>query len=207
VLATLLAAGVVTANGSFEAGRQQLELDATNASLIRVRIPAGEIRIEGVKGNQIHAKAVIRCKTRESRCTRAAEKLEWTTREDDQEISLRLGPGPSFSDSDVKVEVLVPEDRDLEFDIDAGDIKITGMRGCVNGHVDAGDVGIVMAADRVASVHLDTNVGDASLRTPKGSVSGDRSWLVGAVVNWDGGKGDCAVDISLNAGDLSLELE
>lgn len=205
--ATLVAAVVAAGDASFEAGKQQLELDAKNASRIRVRIPAGDIHIEGIKGDQIYAKAVVRCKDSESRCTRAAEKLEWTTREDDKEIALRLGPGPSFSDTDVKVEVQVPADRDLVFDIDAGEIRIVGMRGCVNGHVDAGDVRIVMAADPVASVHLDTDFGDASLRTPGASMEGDRSWLVGAVVNWDGGEGNCHVDVSLNAGDLRLDLQ
>lgn len=207
VLATLVAAGLATADGWFDAGQKQLDLDAKAASRIHLRIPAGEIRIEGVEGDEIHAKATMRCKKTGGRCARTAEKLEWTSNEGDKEISIRLRPSTaSFGDGHVEVEVQVPADRDLDFNIDAGEIRVVDMRGCVNGHVDAGDVRIVMAADKVASVHLDTNVGDAHLRTPGGSMPGDRSWLVGAVVNWNGGGGDCHVDISLNAGDLRLEL-
>lgn len=207
VLATLLAAGLVMGEGWTDAAVKELTLDAGAASRVHLRVPAGEIRVEGVKGDEIHAQVRMRCRKDGDRCSRAAEKLEWSSSEGDKSIAVALGPGIlDFGDSDVEVEIQVPEKLDLEFNIDAGEIHIVGMRACVNGHVDAGDVRVTMSADRVASVHLDTDVGDASLRMPGVRIMGDRSWLVGAVVNWDGGKGDCDVDISLNAGDLRLEL-
>lgn len=175
---------------------------------VGVAVPAGDIDIVGVSGDTLSAEMHIRCPDLEGRCaSRLAEAaFEVSTSEEGVTLSIAPDEMSSFRQARVDVTVQVPRSRLLYLELGAGDVKIEGMRNCVRGTMFAGDLGMVLPLEVVRSVRLDTDVGDASIGLPGERREGRRSWLVGAVAEWEGGPGECDVEMHLRFGDLSLEL-
>lgn len=121
---------------------------------------------------------------------------------------------PSFKPSsaytsryaDLKILIRVPKVESLTIEMDAGALSIDSPTACINVKAGAGEVSVRAPAASAASVSLDANIGDSSLRTPSGAVYDERKLLVGSEVHWAEGSGSCELRGKLQAGSLDVEL-
>ncbi len=175
---------------------------------LTIAIPAGEASIRGVDGNQLYGMVEVRCASLESNCAKQAKKIEFTTESRDDSVHVGLEPDRAFGyrHGNIKITIDVPKVKNLQVLMGPGDLDITDIRGCVSVDMDAGDVDVTAPVASIDSVYLDANIGDASLRIPEQTYEGNRTWLVGAKVEWDEGTGPCKSEVLLQAGDINVNL-
>lgn len=191
-------------------GTHTAQIQVPPDAAVRVEVPVGEIVIQGRPTRVVDARLELLCREGKKGCERRAEKASLASRADTAAVVIALHPDSmmAWRDIDAKVNVTVPEDRALLLNIGAGDLEVRDMRNCVELDMYAGDATLRIDRNVVGSVSLDTGTGDASLLVDGKTVSGKRSLLVGAEVEWgSGGDGWCQVYGDLQFGDLSVYLE
>jgi hypothetical protein len=175
---------------------------------ISVQLPPGEAVVEGVAGGNLHAELELRCADAAGACAKRAADLTWEVEQGADAISLRPSSVSMFGyrDTEASVRVLVPADRALHVRMNAGDLDIRRVSGCLTVKMGAGDVSVEAPLADVRTAHVDANFGDARLVIGGAGEEGRRPLLVGADANWDEGTGPCALAVDLNFGDASVTL-
>ena len=189
-------------------GQPGLELAAPAGVSVKVIVPPGEAVIEGVSGNQVKAEMEIHCAADDDGCANRFSDTEWSAQITNDHLVLKPSRDSlySYRDADVTTRIWIPADRPLEVDMDAGNLKLLRVSGCLTVNMDAGDITVETAASGVGSAHLDANFGDVSLDAGSGWIDGNRKLLVGAEVEWDSGAGECHLSVDLQFGDVEVTL-
>jgi hypothetical protein len=185
-----------------------IDVPVTGNSVIDLRIPVGDVRIEGTSGDRLTAEMEVKCPDLESACAKRLGELQFITDYKNDRLVLRTNKNSSmkFRSGQVTTTVRIPEVRKVNVNMTAGDLNISDVQACLTVDMTAGDIDVDIAEELVASVMLDAGVGDASLRIDDRYRSAPRSWLIGAELAWDHGSGHCHVDVDLQAGDISVQL-
>lgn len=185
-----------------------IDIPIAGDSRVDLRIPVGEVFIEGVSGNRLQADMVILCADEEGSCARRLSDVAFVTSIEGDHVIVRTSKNGSmkYRDADVRTHVRIPAVRSVHVNMTAGDLNISKLLGCLTIDMGAGDVDVDLAQSLVASVHLDAGLGDASMAVDGRHRDARRALLVGAEMDWDQGTGDCRVDVDLQAGDIFLEL-
>jgi len=185
-----------------------LQEDVASAELVKISIPAGEVRITGTTGNSVTAEITAQCQSKKDKedCTKLLNELGWSKKTG---ATLELGVAPSgitkYDDINIKVKIGVPKDKKLEVSLHAGDLHIEGTSACLAADVNAGEISINLKESQLASAELKAKVGDVKLVTSKGATEGERSLLVGASLEWKGA-GACHTKANVLAGEARLTL-
>ncbi len=177
------------------------------ATPIWLRIPAGDVTVSQSTDQTLSAELMVMCPSRNSRCAEKMHDLDLALETDEDGVHLGLSKNRAFSfrNSSAVVRVAVPQDHPLHIDVTAGDVDLE-IANCSTVNMEAGDLYVRVPESAVRSVKIDTGVGDASLHRRGRTLSGRRSFLIGAEVDWDGGPGQCDLDLDLQAGDARVEL-
>ena len=185
-----------------------IDIPVTAETIVDLRIPVGDVHIEGISGDRLTAEIVVKCPDLESGCAKRLGGLQFVTDYQGDRLSLRTNRNSSmkYRSGQVTTTVRIPVVSKLNVNMTAGDLNIHDVQACITVDMTAGDIDLEIAEELVASVRLDAGVGDASLRIDGRYHSAPRSWLIGAELSWDRGSGYCHVDVDLQAGDISVEL-
>lgn len=207
---TLLSAFSSVAVFATEVERQvTLQEDVARAELIRLNVSAGEVTITGTSGNTVTAEVTATCQEEnKAACQKLLKELDWA-KKTGSTTELILAPANinRYNHISVKVKLAVPRDKNLEVSLSAGELNIEGTSACVTAEVNAGEINITLPEKQLASASLSTGVGDVNLKTAKGeSMSGERSLLVGAKLDWKG-NGICHAKVSVLTGEANLVLQ
>lgn len=188
-----------------------VELDVSTADAVIIHVPAGELNISGTTGQTISAEAVISCsKYKEGECSNGIfEEINWSSKLEGSLAQLDLTPsaGKQYDDISVVVNIGVPEDKTLTVNLDYGDLRLKGTNACLDVNVKAGNVELGLPEESLASANLKATIGDVSLTTQAGRISGRRSKIIGAKLEWDEGKGACHLQATVRAGNVELHLK
>jgi hypothetical protein len=187
---------------------RSIDLPVTADTVIDLRIPVGDVHIEGVAGNRLTAEMVVKCPDLESACAKRLGELQFVTDLEGDQLTLKTNKNSSmkYRSGQVTTHIRIPTVAKLNVDMFAGDLNIHNVQACLTVDMGAGDVDAEIPEELVASVMLDAGIGDASLRVDDRYRSAPRSWLIGAELSWKQGEGYCHVDVDLQAGDISVEL-
>jgi len=205
----LLTASVTTI--ASDQNKQNLQLDVSSAQSISLDIPAGKLVVQGVKGSKLQADVKATCKDKKAEDPAACQALLNAlnlSKKAGKNIEIALVPTKvtDYEDITIEVSVSVPESKALNVKLAAGELQINGTSACLNAEVNAGDLSMNLKEAQLASAQLKAKVGDVNLTTATGEkISGDRSMLVGAELNWKG-KGSCVLKANLLAGEARLIL-
>ena len=185
-----------------------VEASVPAAARLEISLPPGEAVIEGGSGDALKARMDVRCHDATGSCADRAARMHWVIDSSDSAVKLTATPESmlAYRDTDTTTHVWVPDDRVLLVNMSAGDLEITRVSGCLEVHVEAGDVSIEVPTASVHTAWLDANVGDASLALNGDTIEGHRRLLVGAEVDWQEGSGACALSVDLGAGDIQATL-
>ena len=192
-----LVAQTRTLTGDFALGDgQELELDVKVGS---VRITAGDI-------SGVSATVELECK-RARRCADLIEEVELVSKETSRGLELRVDVPSTRRGGDLQLEVSlsVPRTAALYVDVGVGQVEIVGSEESVSVDVGVGEVEVEVPEITVASVSLDTGVGDATLRGG-GSAEHGRRGFVGKKVAWSEGPGHAAVKVDVGVGEIKVRL-
>lgn len=185
-----------------------LQADIADAEFIRVDIPAGDVEITGISGNKLTAEVTATCQNegRED-CYTLLKQLDWT-KKTGRRFELGLTPGIThYNHVTMKIKVGVPRDKPLDASLSAGELRINDTSACLVAEVNAGEITMNLNASQLASAELSAKVGDVTLTNPKGeTVSGERSLLVGANLEWKG-SGNCQTKAKVLTGEAKLVLK
>jgi hypothetical protein len=183
-------------------------LDSQIGSELTLLFPSGDVQIDSSEDDQLHVVVKFFCNAESETCPENAAKAGIVHTQSGEHSTLSFEPSSAYTarHADLRFRIRVPEVRQLNVDMDAGALRLASRNGCVNVSGGAGEVTITAPAATVASVSLDANIGDASLKTPAGAVFDERKLLVGSEVLWEEGKGSCNLRAKLQAGSLDVEL-
>jgi len=192
--------------------KQTFQGDVASADVINLDIPAGKVVIVGVKSNKLEAEVIATCKDKKAEdkeaCQALLNELSWSKKLGKTTELLLMPPKITrYEDVTIEVKISVPESKTLNVKLAAGELHISGTSACLTAEVNAGDLSMTLKESQVASAQLNAKVGDVNLTTATGEkISGERSMLVGAELNWAKGKGTCRTKASLLAGEARLIL-
>ncbi len=206
LLTTLCSIGVVAEEGERNISLQQ---DVANAELIRLSVPAGEVDIVGIAGTNLVAEVTAICEDEGRKaCLNLLKELGWAQKIGSTADFLLMPDGTShFNNVKVKVKIGVPQDKPLQVNLSAGELSIADTSACLTAEVSAGQINIDLKESQLATAELSAKVGDVKLNTAKdGDVSGARSLLVGAHLEWQG-TGSCHTKAKVLAGEAKLALK
>jgi uncharacterized protein YjfI (DUF2170 family) len=185
-----------------------LQENVASAELIKLNVPAGDVEVTGTSGNNLTAVVTAICqKENQDNCQQVLKDLGWSKKTG---RIAELGLSPSgishFDHVTIKIKFAVPNDKKLEVNLSAGELRIAGTSACLTAEVSAGEINIKLKESQLAAAELNAKVGDVKLVTAKGgSIAGERSLLVGANLKWNGA-GSCKTKASVLAGNVELTL-
>ncbi len=185
-----------------------MQENVSQAQLIKLSVPAGDVEIVGTPGNSITAVATGVCqKDAQENCTQLFKELGWSKKAGSvTELGLTPASITRYDHVTIKVKISVPKDKKLEVNLGAGELRIEGTSACLTADVNAGAIKITTKESQLASAALSAKVGDVKLVTANGeTIEGDRSLLVGASLAWNGA-GACHTKASVLAGEVLIVL-
>lgn len=206
VLITTLSCAAFAANGERTVTLQE---DVSQAELIKLNVPAGDVEITGTTGNSLTAVVTAVCQPeKQKNCNQLLKDLDWSKNNGNvAEVGLSPSGITRYDDVTLKVKFSVPKDKKLEVNLSAGELRVQGTSACLVAEVNAGDIKLNLHESQLGSVELNAKVGDVKFITAKGNtIEGERSMLVGAHLNWSKGAGSCHTKASVLAGEVQLTI-
>jgi Toastrack DUF4097 len=163
--------------------------------------PIHKVVVKGDAGN-------VRVVASDSGAVKVKETRRWVTSEPKPKRSLEAGVlrleeacSGWIAVCETSYVIEVPRNLDVDIDVEAGDVTITGLSGAVSVRSDAGDVkGTGLAAARISA---DTDAGDVRLAFTTPPVSIDASTDAGDV-DIDVPSSAYALDLDTDAGSTSI---
>lgn len=186
-----------------------LQEDVTQAELIKLNVPAGEVEIVGTTGNSLTAVVTAICqKENQENCYQLLKELRWSkTTGKTAELALTPSGITRYDHVSLKIKIGVPQDKNLDINLSAGELRIENTSACINASLNAGQLNLKLKESQLASAELHAKVGDVKLTNPNGETrAGERSMLVGAGLNWSKGTGACRAKAEVMAGEVHLTL-
>lgn len=174
---------------------------------VTLDVPVAEVRIEGTTGTDVQAEMTVTCSKDTDACRERAEQVVLASTVKGAELVLEVKGYSKRSSSGVQVELSlqVPSVLALRLDLGVGDVEIEGIDGNLNLDVGVGDVEVRGKLSAVASVEMETGVGDARLELPSGGP--EASGFVGKELAWTEGKGPSRWHLEVGVGDLEVRLK
>jgi len=211
------AAGILllASTGCVSTGNRSLEIEP-NATLseeigtnLLLSIPAGDVNISVSPDDLVRVRVQFYCSPDSEKCAAMATGASIGHSQVGDQSTISFSPSSAYAarHANIRYHIQVPTMAEtMTINMDAGDLDIEGLRTCTTVFVGAGDIDILVPISSVASVQVNTKVGDASIRLPGGRTHSDRSMLLGARASWREGDGSCAMAAELAAGDIQVRL-
>tara|TARA_R110001592_G_scaffold16440_3_gene70036 strand:+ start:2576 stop:3247 length:672 start_codon:yes stop_codon:yes gene_type:complete len=187
---------------------KEINLTIKEDTVIALNITAGHVVIENSPTDQLRAEMTVECPGINSQCAKRMTGLEFVSLVDGKHLTLTTNRDSLLQhyNAQLSVNFFVPKSQQLNIDIDAGELRVNNINSCLNVDMSAGAININMPESMIASVELDTAVGEASLNVNGLHQNENRAWLVGGEVNWNRGRGHCHIKVDLQAGEISVNL-
>ena len=210
-LALLLGAALL---GSLPAAADEIvrtldrQLSAAEVSAIHLDFPVGEVQVDAGSGRQVQVQVKLECDSkRQTRCLEAAKAIEIVSSTSGGHLRVELKGWPKSGTRGLEAHyvVTVPRDLPLKAELGVGEMRIAGLENDLNADLGVGEVSVKMSESTVASVNVDTGVGDANL------FAQGRHWessgLISRELKWHEGRGKAAINVDCGVGEAEVRLD
>jgi hypothetical protein len=184
------------------------QTSAADVSSIHLDFPVGEVQIDAGTGRQVQVHLRLECDSqRQTRCVEAAKGIEVMAGRSGDRLHIQLKGWPKAGTRGLEAHfvVTVPRDLPLKAELGVGEMRISGLESDLDADVGVGEIRVKMPEATVASVSVDTGVGDANL-----FAQGHRwesSGLVSRELKWHEGRGKAAINVDCGVGEAEVRLD
>jgi len=190
-----------------------LRLDVSPSDTLDFRFDVGEVTITGTDDEKMRAKMIVKCPEFDNKCAKHMADIDFVSSTSAEGFSLSTNKHSAFKLSSFKFKnatiitrIEIPIVRQVNIQMTAGELDLKHVNACINIDMSAGEVNVEVLKENIASVDIDTGVGEASLNINGRKVREKRSLLIGGEIQWHGGNGDCHLKIDLQAGEATVKL-
>jgi hypothetical protein len=184
------------------------QLSAADVSGIHLDFPVGEVQVAAASGREVQIQVRLECDSkRQARCVDAAGNVELTATTSDDRLHVGLKGWPKMGTRGLEAHVVVsvPRDLPLRAELGVGEMKISGLTSDVDADLGVGEITVNLPEAAVASVDVDTGVGEANLYAQ------GRHWesagLISRELSWKQGHGKAAVTVDCGVGEAQVRLD
>jgi len=187
---------------------KKIELIITHDAIIDLNVFAGDVHVESSPDEQLRAEMTVECPSRNDECAERMAGLDFVSLNEGKHLTLSTNRDSFLQhfNAALRVKFYIPKSKQLNVKMDAGELSVNNIDSCLNVEMSAGEINIKMPNSMIASVELDTLVGEASLNVNGRHQKESRAWLVGEEVNWNQGIGSCQIKVDLQAGGISVDI-
>ncbi len=202
---SLLPVGVASADEVVRSFRQQIPI--AKAHRVHLDFPVAELNVDSGAGDQVGLDVKVKCREKTGRCADAAHdlKLVYDNSGDVFKIEMKRFPKWRSKNLQIVAHITVPRDLALKAELGVGEMTVHGVAGDLTLDLGVGQVNVDLPKEAIASVDLDTGVGEASL-----IAAGRRyrsSGLVSKELSWDKGTGRSKVKVDCGVGEIDVVLK
>lgn len=184
------------------------QLSAADVSGIHLDFPVGEVQVDAGTGRQVQVQVRLECDSkRQTRCLEAAKAIEIvsSTSAGGLHVELKGWPKAGTRGLEAHFTVTVPRDLPLKAELGVGEMRIAGLENDLSADLGVGEVSVKMAESAVASVSVDTGVGDANLFAQGRHL--ESSGLISRELKWHEGHGKAAINVDCGVGEAEVRLD
>src|SRR5690349_3990258 len=177
------------------------QVSVADASGIHLDFPVGEVQVDAAAGRQVRVQLKLECDSmRQTRCVEAAKAIDLvsSTSAGNVHVGLKGWPKGGTRGLEAHFVVTVPRDLPLNAELGVGEMVISGLENDLKADLGVGEVRIKMAESAVASVSVDTGVGEANLYAQ--GHHWESSGLVSRELRWHEGRGKAAINVDCGVG-------
>ncbi|HEX3557468.1 MAG TPA: hypothetical protein VIA62_29930 [Thermoanaerobaculia bacterium] len=194
-----------SANEVVRSFRQQIPI--ANAHQVHLDFPVAELNVDPGAAGQVGLDVKVKCREKTGRCADAAHdlKLVYDNSGDVFKIEMKKFPKWRSKNLQIVARITVPRDLALKAELGVGEMNVHGVAGDLTLDLGVGQVTVDLPKEAIASVDLDTGVGEASL-----IAAGRRyqsSGLVSKELSWDKGTGRSKVKVDCGVGEIDVVLK
>jgi autotransporter translocation and assembly factor TamB len=210
-LALLLGAALL---GSLPAAADEVvrtldrQVSVADASGIHLDFPVGEVQVDAGEGRQVRVQLKLECDSaRQTRCVEAAKAIDLvsSTSAGRVHIGLKGWPKSGTRGLEATFVVSVPRDLPLKAELGVGEMAISGLENDLNADLGVGEIRIKMAESAVASVNVDTGIGEANLYAQ--GHHWESSGLISRELKWHEGRGKALINVDCGVGEAQVRLD
>ena len=184
------------------------QLSAANLAGVHLDFPVGEVQVDAGTGRQVQVQVRLECDSmRQARCVEAAKGIEIvsSTSGDSLHVGLKGWPKSGTRGLEAHYVVTVPRDLPLKAELGVGEMRISGLENDLNADLGVGEITVKMAESAVASVNVDTGVGEANLFA--NGKHWESSGLISRELKWREGRGKAAINVDCGVGEAQVRLD
>ncbi|HEX4961950.1 MAG TPA: hypothetical protein VF173_14005 [Thermoanaerobaculia bacterium] len=186
--------------------RQQIPI--ANAHKIHLDFPVAELNVDSGASNQVGLDVKVKCKEKTGRCADRAHELKLVYDNTGEVFKIEMKKFPKWHGShnlQIVAHITVPRDLALKAELGVGELTIHGMAGDLTVDLGVGQVNIDLPKEAIASVSLDTGIGEASLVAAGRHY--ESSGLLTKELSWDKGTGRSKVKVDCGVGEIDVVLK
>lgn len=174
---------------------------------IHVDFPVGEVEITGTSQGDLDARLDLVCDRDSSRCREAAQKVRFVydTSGDELHLRVRDWPKSNMKGLHVRARISMPRALALNAELGVGELTIKGIESDLTADLGVGEVNVTLPESAVASVSVDTGIGEASVSA--GGRRYESAGLFVREVNWRKGTGRARVEVDCGVGEVTVSLQ
>ncbi|MFY9820030.1 MAG: hypothetical protein WAM82_01530 [Thermoanaerobaculia bacterium] len=186
--------------------RQQIPI--ANAHKILLDFPVAELNVDSAPGNQVGLDVKVKCHEKTGRCADRAHELKLVYDNTGEVFKIEMKRFPKWrgsSNLQIVARITVPRDLDLRAELGVGEMNVHGIAGDVTLNLGVGQVNVDLPKEAIASVNLDTGIGEASLVAAGRHYSS--SGLIAKELSWTRGTGRSKVKVDCGVGEIDVVLK
>lgn len=163
-----------------EVRRIEQSYEPSAVQAVRLDLSFGDVVVKGAERDDIGVEIVFSCPSGrdQATCRQRAERLLLEARNRSKHLGLRLRRTPRARIHGIRADmtVLVPKSHDVEVDVRAGSVEVSGVEGNVEVDIGSGDTTIWYPQALVAYVKADVGAGSANLWLADDSLIEGTGW-------------------------------
>ncbi len=206
-LAALLVPAAAGAEAYLEARPHDLPTDGIDR--LRVQYPAGGLHIEGDDGTTVRFVVRVHCRHRSADdCQTEVSRLHVDHRVAGGTLVVDfqgIHKEPGVHDVEVQTRMLVPRRLAARVEMGFGELVVEGLANDTDVELGVGDLELRGSLRGFREAEAAAGVGDASIRTPGGTVH--ERGFIGHTANWDGGRGASSIHARVGVGSARIVLD
>ena len=184
------------------------QIPVANAQKINLDFPVGELNVDPGDGGQVGLDVKVMCREKTGRCADAAHDLKLIYDNSGDVFRIQMKRFPKFGGSKnmhVVAHITVPRELAVHAELGVGEMNIQGLTGNLDVDLGVGEVNVTLPKEAVASVNIDTGIGEATL-----IAAGRRyesSGLMTRTIAWNKGTGRSKVKVDCGVGEIDVSLK
>jgi hypothetical protein len=182
------------------------QIPTTGVHLVDLDFSVGQVNVDASDGSDVELDVELQCRESSSGCRETAQKIRLVFSTDNGRLHIETKDWPKIRNHglEAKIRVRMPRGLPLTADLGVGQMEIAGLEKDVKANLGVGQLTINLPATAVASVRVDTGVGESSLYA--GGRHYDSGGLITRTLHWTEGTGSAKISADCGVGEIDVRL-